>query len=220
MSKLVFVMGVQRSGTNSLFDSLTSRAVTPYNESVSSPLFEEMLLRPEPVVRPVLEASRLPVLVKPISESKVRSVRAVLEEFSAHDLRVVWIYRDPINCYASHIQRWSGYRGQSQKFGEDWADRNQSVLDALEHFGDQICLVRYADLIADPGVIASVGDFLSLPARYRFRADSDRGRQVLDSQIIQTLTEKTHDVLAKMDLCRTYLPEHVSPLSRWLARFF
>ena len=220
MSTLVFVMGVQRSGTNALFDSLTSRAVTPYNESVSSPLFEEMLLRPEPVVRPVLSASGKAVLVKPISETKVRSVSAVLEEFSAHQPRVVWVYRDPVNCFASHIQRWSGYRGQSEKFGEDWAHRNQSVLDALEQFGDQLCLVRYADLIADPGVIASVGDFLSLPARYRFRADSDQGRQVLDSQIIQTLTEKTRDVLAKMELSRTYLPENVSPLVRWLARFF
>ena len=135
---LIFVMGVQRSGTNALFRSLSCGVTMAFNEDLDSPVFDGMMLRSEPEVMEFIGDVGGPVLFKPISESKQRGVVDVFKEYARHDLRVVWLYRDPVNCFASHIERWSEYRGRHQAFAQSWCQRNQMVLDAMSDFGDRI----------------------------------------------------------------------------------
>ena len=76
-SRLVFVMGVQRSGTNALFKSLERGAKHAFNESDDSPLFTGFYLRDDAVVCSVLDGLSGVVVAKPISETKRRSVNDV-----------------------------------------------------------------------------------------------------------------------------------------------
>jgi hypothetical protein len=217
-ASLVFVMGVQRSGTNALFRSLNTPSVTAFNEHLDSPMFDQMFLRPAPVLRPVLEVASGSILAKPISETKRRSVSDVFHEFRAHDLRVVWIYRDPVNCYASHIERWAEFRGAPGAFTAEWNHRNQSVLDALSGYADHIAVVRYGDLVSDPRVLAQLGAFLELSTRYRFKPDSNRGRTVLDQGTVALIEEEAATVWDKLQAARRFLPQPMPSLRRALAR--
>ena len=209
---LIFVMGVQRSGTNALFRSLRGGAAANYNEADSSPLFEGMFLRPAPEVHAALAGGQGPVIVKPISETKRRSVVDVFTEYAASDLKVAWIYRDPVNCYASHIARWEEFRGRESAFVHAWCQRNQMALDALSSFGDQVAVVRYRDLILDPSLIKQVGKFLGLRARYRFRKDRNTGRSVLPKTAVEALIDGTESVWEELQQCRTF---ESTPRSFW-----
>jgi len=212
---LIFIMGVQRSGTNALFRSLRGGAVAAYNEAHTSAVFESMLLRPEPEVRDVLSNHHGPVLIKAISEIKRRSLADVFDAYSAYDLKVVWIYRDPVNCYASHIERWTEFRGRESAFVESWCARNRLVLDMLPSHGDRIVLVRYRDLIEDIQLIKNVGNFLGIRGRYRFRTDSNKGREVLSETRVRTLIEGTQEVWDELQELRSFAP---SPSSVWRQR--
>ena len=207
---LIFVMGVQRSGTNALFRSLRGGATSAYNESNDNAVFDAMFLRPEPEVRAEIADARGPVLIKPISETKRRSVVDVFQAYSAHNLRLVWVYRDPVNCYASHIARWDEFRDQPDGFVKSWCSRNQKVLDALAVFGDRVAVVRYADLIDDPQVVKSLGTFLGLRGRYRFRKDSNRGRRVLNKKTVERIIEGSRLVWDDLERSRRFEAEQSS----------
>lgn len=87
----VFVVGLQRSGTNMLVHGLErSPAVEVHNENDRT-VFEQFRLRPEPVVRDVLERSRhTHVLFKPLCDShRVHELLALAPGRS----RAVWTYR-------------------------------------------------------------------------------------------------------------------------------
>lgn len=201
---LIFLMGVQRSGTNALFRSLRCGVTMAFNEKLDSPVFDRMMLRPESEVMNHIGGVGGPVLFKPISESKQRNVVDVFREYARQDLRVVWLYRDPVNCFASHIERWTEYRGRHQEFSLSWCQRNQMVLDAIKHFGERIAVVRYRDLIVDPSVVKKLGEFLGVRTRYRFRSDSDRGRKVLDTQVVKELQGYTSKTMLELDESRTF----------------
>ena len=218
MGRLVFVMGVQRSGTTALFRSLRGGAEQVYNEAHNSPLFEAMYLRPEPQVRQAISGAAGPVLVKPISETKRRSVQALWREYAHHDLRVAWIYRDPVNCYASHIQRWDEFKGDPDAFVEAWCQRNQMALDALASGYENLAIVRYRDLIDDPSVIKKLGNFLGIQGRYRFRADSDRGRSVLTKAVVERIQVGSQPVLEGLQDARSFESRSSRAWRRWLAR--
>lgn len=105
--RFIFVMGVQRSGTNALRRSLSlSPGVIAFNEAEDSEYFHNWYLRPEPDIREHLMAVPLPVLFKPISETLRRPLADIIEEYADYDLSVVWIYRDPLNVYYSTAKRW------------------------------------------------------------------------------------------------------------------
>mgnify|MGYP005656663601 CR=1 FL=1 len=211
-------MGVQRSGTNALFRSLNTTGVTAFNEHLDSPMFDRMFLRPASVLRPLLEEAVGAIVAKPISETKRRSVSDVFHEFQAQKLRVVWIYRDPVNCYASHIERWTEFRGKPEAFTAEWKHRNQSVLDALSDHADQIAVVRYGDLVSDPRVLAQLGAFLELSTRYRFKQDSNRGRTVLDQATVELIEEEAALVWERLQAGRRFLPQPMPAWRRALAR--
>jgi hypothetical protein len=201
--RLIFVMGVQRSGTNALFKSLAPGANHAFNESDNSLLFEDFLLRDDEVVRDALEAYSGVVLAKPISETKRRNVVDVLEAYADHALSVVWIYRDPVNCYASHIERWTGFRGQPEAFATSWSARNLSVLEALEAHADRITIVRYEDLTKSPAMVVSLGDVLGLRVRSKFSRDRRNGRAELAKAEVTAIEAGTGSVLNALDQARS-----------------
>jgi len=206
MAKLLMIMGVQRSGTNALLKSLGStRRVRTFNESMDSPLFSRLNLRPEPEIREVLDRARQPVLCKPINETTVREVAEVFDEFSTHDVRLIWIYRDPVNCYFSHVRRWTGFRGKPAAFAEHWSRRNDSALSAIPHHGQHIAVVRYEDLTEDPAVLWDLAAFLGTPACYLFRPDRAIGRERTSRSDQALIDRATGHVLARLDASRRFV---------------
>ncbi len=205
MARVIFLMGVQRSGTNALFKSLSSSAeVRAFNESMDSPWFHELDLRPEAEVRALLEEDPRPVVLKPINETKARAVHDVLREWGDHDVRVAWTYRDPVNCYHSHVRRWRGFRGQPEAFARHWAQRNGSVIDAMEGHGARIAVVRYEDLAVDAAVLDQLSAFLGIPACYLFRPDRAGGWREVPAPEQDLIARETADVLARLDRQRRF----------------
>jgi len=206
MAKLMMIMGVQRSGTNVLLKSLgSSRRVQSFNESMDNPLFSRLNLRPEPEIREVLRGAIRPVLCKPINETTVRGVTDVFTEFADHDMRVIWIYRDPVNTYHSHTHRWTGFRDRPAAFAEHWSRRNLSCLSALPHHGDRIAVVRYEDIVVDPGVLKDLAAFLGTPACYLFRPDRGIGRDRVSRAHQAVIDHATAGVLARLDASRRFV---------------
>ncbi len=215
MDRLVLIMGVQRSGTNALFKSLTSDpAVLGVNESPDSDFFVDVLLRPEPQLRPLLQAHPGPVVLKPISETTRRSVSDVLDEFADYDVVVPWIYRDPVNCFHSHVERWKGFRGRPDAFADHWSRRNRSVLDALERHGDRIAVLRYGDVVADPVVFHDLCGFVGITGSYLFRPDKNLGRTQQPRAVQARLDAGTADTLAALDAARRFRARDVGVIER------
>jgi len=205
VARVILLMGVQRSGTNALFKSLSSSAsVRAFNESMDSPWFHQLDLRPETELRPLLTGDPRPVLLKPINETKARSVTEVLDEWSDHDVRVVWTYRDPVNCYHSHVKRWKGFRGQPLDFARQWSLRNRTVVDALDEHGPRIAIVRYEDLAVDASVLDQLSEFLEIPACYLFRPDRAAGWRQVSPDVQDLIAHETADVLARLDRRRRF----------------
>jgi len=199
-------MGVQRSGTNALFKSLSSSAaVRAFNESMDSPWFDRLDLRPVAQLEALLASDPRPVVLKPINETKTRSVADVLEEWSDHDVRVAWTYRDPVNAFFSHVTRWEGFRGQPEEFARHWAARNRAVLDALRPFGARIAIVRYEDLSVDASVLDELGAFLGIPTCYLFRRDRAAGWHEVSDQEQDLIARGTADVLARLHRSRRFV---------------
>ncbi len=106
--RIIMIMGVQRSGTTALFHLMTEDPdLDGYHKDDPQLNDDRYLLRPEPEIRDVLQSARGPVLLKPISETMVRSLEDVCAEYSAHQLDIVWLYRDPVNVvYSWHQKDW------------------------------------------------------------------------------------------------------------------
>lgn len=214
----VLVMGVQRSGTNALFKCLTSDpSVAGYNEAPDNAFFEEVLLRPLEQIRPLLEGRAGALVLKPISETNRRGLGALLAELCPWSPRVVWIYRQPLNCYQSHIERWQGFRERPAEFAEHWSARNRLAIDALAEHGEQIAVVRYEDLIADPQVFASLCGWLDMPGAYLFRPDRGRGEAQSD-EVQERIEQGTAQVLGELDEARRFRGQGERPLASAGAR--
>jgi len=219
VGSIIMVMGVQRSGTNALFGGLSAgTGVHAFNERADGLWYDQFFLRSEPEIRPHLMASNCPVLLKPISETKRRSVADVMAEFKAHEPRLVWIYRDPVNCFYSHTERWDGFVGDPTGFAAHWCERNRLLLEALDEYGDQIAVVRYGDLIQDPRVFDDVLGFLGINGRYRFRSDRAAGRARVESSAQECIDAVCAETLKALDQARSCPGRVVAPFRRWAAR--
>ena len=106
--ELIMVMGVQRSGTNVLFDSLaTDKTLNVFPEDIDSAFYCNFLLRPLSELAPLIERALGRILLKPISETGRRSLAEMAEEYRSYQLHFVWIYRDPVNVFGSmRRERW------------------------------------------------------------------------------------------------------------------
>jgi len=117
MAKIVMVTGVQRSGTGALFYALAEDlGVRVFQESNASEFYLGWNLRSETELRPLLTASAQTVLTKPVNETSRRSVAELLREFTAHETWIVWIYRDPVNVFASTLEWYSVPRNANDRF--------------------------------------------------------------------------------------------------------
>jgi hypothetical protein len=206
--RIIMVMGVQRSGTNVLFQSLSaSPGVSAFNESEDNPFFASWYLKPVNEVRRAVEEYPGVIVLKPITETRARSVAEVLTEFREFDVQVVWLYRDPVNVYYSHITKWDYYRQSGPgRFVAEWNRRNRSVIDAAQYFRNRILIVRYEDLIDDPAVFEGLCRALKLDGEYEFWADSQAGRKNLQADVQRTLDEGTRRILLALHEIRSFLP--------------
>ncbi len=209
--KIIMVMGVQRSGTNALFNSFAKDPkFRSFNECDDSEIFYDWNLRPESEIRSILRGSG-PVLLKPVNETDFRSVTDVIREYEDYDIWIPWIYRDPVNVYYSWLTKWN--MSSVDEFIEMWNRRNQSILTALHDFGTRIAIVRYEDLVADPQVFFRACGFFSVKGEYLFREDSESGRRNLPSNVITEIEQGTTKILTQLNKSRSFTPRRLSASS-------
>lgn len=199
------IMGYQRSGTNALLKSLGSDPeITAINESAESEFFKDWLLRPEPGIRDALYGIPGTVLLKPISEATYRDVSEIFGEYRDYDLRVVWIYRDPVNVYYSCVMKW----GMGvEDFLDEWKRSNQRVLESLREYGQRIVMVKYEDITASPDIFFKACRFLGINGKYLFRKDNAEGRKDLSPELIEKIEKSTSELLAELDRRRMFKPK-------------
>lgn len=205
--KLIMIMGMQRSGTTALFETLaTASRLVSRNESPGDAIYDDYYLRPEPQIRSFLAALRVPVLLKPVRESERRPVSQVVEEYRNYDLRILWLYRDPVNVLYSYLRK--GWTTEQSLFinAREWDRRNRELLRDLPAVRDQTSIVRYEDLIGDPATLTALTRSLGLSIRSTLRPDSDAGRSKLPGETQRRIDLLTRSTLRALDEQRSFRP--------------
>jgi hypothetical protein len=223
MQRLLMIMGIQRSGTNALFNSFSKAGhCVPLLDTDQSDIYDQYYLRPEPILRPFLSDHAKPILLKPVNETKKRSIDAVFEEYRGYDLRVLYIYRDPVNAFFSQIEMWPEYNDVTE-FVQQWNERNLYAINLSPEWKHKFAIVKYQDLSEDPKVFDQACQFFGIQGTYLFRADKNRGRERLTPSIRKQIEDGTRSMLQQMDERRAFLPRRTVFSFRKLyrsARFF
>ena len=202
----MMIMGHQRSGTNALFNSLVKgNDCVPIVDVASSDVYDDFYLRPEAEIRTILNDQKKPVLLKPVNETKKRSIDSVFEEYQQYDLRILYIYRDPVNAFFSQTEFWPEYTDVDY-FIDRWNARNLLAINISPVWKPKFAIVKYEDLIEDPGVFDQACRFLEISGKYLFRTDKGGGRQSLSADVQKQIDEGTAGVLAQLDQYRTFYP--------------
>lgn len=207
--QVIMVMGVQRSGTTAVFRSLASdQSVTAYDESIDSAVYTKYRLRPLPEIAPLLDAAPDAVLLKPLSETFYRTLENIAGEYARYALRVVWIYRDPVNVlYSMHRQGWLSLSEIAGAVHLDrWNERNRLALQFATTHPEQIALVRYEDCLVDAQVFRRLTGWLGLKSKPLFRKDSTSGRRNIPAAAQQIIDAATRETLSALDELRTFKP--------------
>ncbi|MCI0416502.1 sulfotransferase [bacterium] len=195
--KLLMVMGYQRSGTNALFDSIErGGGCIPMVDVETSEIYEQFDLRPEPEIREILQAATAPVLLKPVNETKKRSIEDVLNEYRDYEVKIVYVYRDPVHVFGSQVTLWPQFN-DLEEFIQLWNKRNGYALNLPSVWKDHMAIVSYTDLISDPEVFEKVCLFLGVKGKYLFHRDQKLGFHLPDEiqKRIETETKHTWDAL-------------------------
>jgi hypothetical protein len=207
MQRLLMIMGIQRSGTNALFNSFSKAGgCIPLLDTENSEIYDQFYLRPEPVIRPFLAGQSKPILLKPVNETKKRSIDAVFEEYRAYDLKVLYIYRDPVNAFFSQIEMWPEY-DDVHEFIEQWNKRNLYATSLTPEWKNRFAIVKYQDLSEDPKVFDQVCKFFGIRGTYLFRADKNRGQERLTVSLRKQIEDGTRNVHQQLDEQRAFLPD-------------
>jgi hypothetical protein len=151
--ELIMVMGVQRSGTNVLFDSLaTDRTLSAFPEDIDSAFYCNFRLRQLSELAALIERAPGRILLKPISETGTRSLVELAQEYRSYPLRFAWIYRDPVNVFDSmRRERWLAADEIDQPAHiRGWRKRNEYAVQFQQQCPEQIAIVRYEDLCFTP----------------------------------------------------------------------
>jgi len=229
--KLIMIMGVQRSGTTALFEALAGApGVSPRHESPSDEIYDDYFLRPEPEIRSVLHALPGTVLLKPVRESERRTPLEVAVEYRDYDLRLVWLYRDPVNVYHSYVRLgWSGDSpDQASWFAAHWAKRNADALSALDSCQKQLLFVSYDDLTNDSNLTSALAKELSICSSMSLRRDFSGGRKVLPASMQKIIDLPTAPVRKALAAARSIRPHLLTPtkasiferLQKWFGASF
>ena len=190
-------MGYQRSGTNALFDSIErGGGCIPMVDVEESEIYDQFDLRPEPEIRKILHDSPAPVLLKPVNDTKKRSIEDVFNEYRDYDLKVIYLYREPVHVFGSQVTLWPHF-DDVEEFIHLWNKRNGYALHLSADWKDQLAIVSYADLISDPDVFNEVCAYLGVPGKYLFRRDQKLGSHLPDEiqKKIETETKETWNAL-------------------------
>jgi hypothetical protein len=202
--KIIMVMGVQRSGTTVLLESLGMDETVKMVHEYDDDFFDNYFLRPLSEIKEQIDGlTKLPVL-KPISETKFRRIEDVLQEYRDFSVWIVWIYRDPVNVYYSQVTKW-GF--SMEQVASDWNIRNAKILSALAGHEDRIAIVRYEDIISSVEVFKRLCEYLGVAGTSLFRSDSAGGRNHLCQELIQRIENGTSAVLSELDRHRRFTPE-------------
>jgi hypothetical protein len=220
--ELIMVMGVQRSGTNVLFDSLaTDRTLSAFPEDIDSGFYCNFLLRPLSELAALIERAPGRILLKPISETGRRSLAEVAKEYRSYPLRFVWIYRDPVNVFDSmRRERWLAADEIDQPAHiRGWRKRNEYALQFHQQCPEQIAIVRYEDLCFDPAVFRQLTRSLGLDCNSYFRKDSAQGRKHVAVVAQRNIDAGTGDTLGALDAARTFRPRRALLLKRRIVSY-
>jgi hypothetical protein len=171
----------------------------------SSDIYDQFYLRPEPEIRNKIAGQPKPVLLKPVNESKRRDIDSVFDEYRNYDLRILYIYRDPVNTYFSQIEMWPQF-SDVEDFIHQWNRRNELALNLSQEWKKQLAIVKYQDLSDDPRVFDAASHFFEIPGKYLFRADKNRGREMLSPTVQKQIDDGTRAILDRMDQSRTFFP--------------
>ena len=202
------VMGHQRSGTNALFFSLAQdRRFDAYGEWSKSEVFYKWKLRPEVETRRVFQKEN--IILNPVSETIHKSIEDVFNEYKNYNLWIVYIYRDPVNVFASFNvakRRQKVPMLSPADFMRSWNKRNQCILSALQKHAHKVAIVKYEDMIYDPKVFFETAKFLGVRGKYLFRKDSNKGRAALPEEICSEIDKGTSETFNKLEKNRRVQP--------------
>jgi hypothetical protein len=216
-NKLIFVMGMQRSGTTALLYALgQDPSLQVENEQPDGPIWERYLLRPEPEIRDLLWSFKRRLILKPVLEIERRSIDALLEEFREYDPLVVWIYRDPVNVWSSAKAEFDLRQEERKQWIAKWVEGNESALRSLAGpHGGRIAAVRYEDLIERRDVFDELCRFLAIEPRNNlfWREDLKKGRRSLPSDVQRWIEEQTAATLDRMNSRRLTAEPRRGPLA-------
>ena len=126
-----------------------------------------------------------------------RPVADFLAEFDDYNLRVAWIYRDPVAVFRSRGERWS-YKAEAGPFITEWNRINKSVMDAND---PRVAVVCYDQLTADPRVFKALCQNLGVKGENLFH--SGRSVEEVESSLseddVADIRERTHQQLERLD---------------------
>ncbi len=211
--KLIMIMGMQRSGTTALFETLsTARSLVSHAESPDGPIYDHYFLRPESAIRQVLRSSGSPVLLKPVRESERRTLASVIDEYADYDLSILWLYRDPVNVVFSYsVQGWldAGLNLNAwqrwETIAQQWIARNRLLIQLPAAYRPKLTVLRYEDLVSDGSVLKALKHKLGIRGHAALghsilRRDSRAGRAQLPIDTQARIDAITSDTL--LDLQR------------------
>jgi hypothetical protein len=185
--KLIMIMGMQRSGTSALFETLsTDRRLVGHEESPDSPIYDDYFLRPETAIRKVLHSSRSPVLLKPVRETARRTLASVIDEYADYELSILWLYRDPVNVAFSYsVQGWLDTSTAELEWialewvALQWRARNRMVIELPAAYRPKLTVLQYEELVSNGSVLRALKRKLGIRGHSTLRPDSNAGRAQL-----------------------------------------
>jgi len=205
---IFFVMGIQRSGGSTLLDAFRrKRNVSIFTEK-DKRFFENFFLKPEALIRPLLEESKQFTFIEAKSETKIRNVIDLFSEFSQYNVKVIWNYRNPVRVYYSRLIKYplEDWVVDHNQFCEMWNHRNGSVLNALNQYRDDIAIVKLEDLIESKMMFKQLCDFVGVKGRNKFFRDKKKIEKYISEKIIENITDRTSTVLYHLDVNRRFIP--------------
>jgi hypothetical protein len=175
--KLIMIMGMQRSGTTALFETLsTARGLVSHEESPEGPIYDDFFLRPEPALRKFLSSSRSPVLLKPVRETTRRTLVSVIDEYADYELSILWLYRDPVNVIFSHlVQGWL----DTTTLTLQWIAINRMLIELPAAYRRHLTVLQYEELVSNGFVLEALKRKLGIRGHSTLRPDSNAGRAQL-----------------------------------------
>ena len=200
--KLIMIMGMQRSGSTALFDTLrTAPRLISHAESPDGPIYNDYFLRPESAIRHLLRSSGSHVLLKPVRESERRTLVSVIDEYADYDLSILWLYRDPVNVVFSYsVKGWLHATTLALEWvALEWIARNRMLIQLPDAYRPKLTVLRYENLVRDGLVLRAVQRKLGIRGQSKFRPDSNAGRAKMPIATQARIDAMTSGTLLDLD---------------------